>query len=107
MHEFFAKRKLINNFSKSILVSYLSYGHPYGKQDILSSKSLSNNFMKSLAKEESWIKQTIHVDYNVERALFEYRNEQSGLKIIHKLNLLRTVDDQDLINWKNCFQEVA
>ncbi|KAG0436333.1 hypothetical protein DMUE_4278 [Dictyocoela muelleri] len=63
--------------------------------------------MKSLAKEETWIRQTIQVDPNIESALFEYRNEQSGLKIIHKLNLLRRVDDQDLINWQNCFKEFA
>ncbi|KAG0420637.1 hypothetical protein EQH57_0071 [Dictyocoela roeselum] len=101
------RAKSINNFMKSVLVSYLQYGHPYGDHDILSLKSRRNLFMKSIAKEENWIKQTIHVDPNVESASFEYRNDQSGLKIIHKLNLLRTVDDQDLINWKNCFLEVA
>ncbi|KAG0441245.1 hypothetical protein DMUE_1194 [Dictyocoela muelleri] len=49
----------------------------------------------------------MQVDQNIETALFEYSNKESGLKIIHKLNLLKAVDDQDLINWKNCFQEVA
>ncbi|KAG0436467.1 hypothetical protein DMUE_4211, partial [Dictyocoela muelleri] len=84
-----------NIFQKSLLISYISFGHPYGSHDILSSMSKRMNVRTAIQKEESGIKKVAQIDTTLETALFEYRNEISGLKIIHRLNLLRSVEEQD------------
>ncbi|KAG0440961.1 hypothetical protein DMUE_1390 [Dictyocoela muelleri] len=87
-----------NIFQKSLLISYISFGRPYWSQDILSSISKRNNVRNAIQKEENIIKKASQIDTTLETALFEYRNEISGLKIIHRLNLLRYVEDQDFVN---------
>ncbi|KAG0435996.1 hypothetical protein DMUE_4436 [Dictyocoela muelleri] len=62
---------------------------------------------EEIQREENSIKKVDQVDMTLETALFEYKNELSELKIIHKQNLLRSVDEQDLANWKVCFEETA
>ncbi|KAG0435192.1 hypothetical protein DMUE_4840, partial [Dictyocoela muelleri] len=111
MHEDFTrqvrKKSINSNLSKSIILSYISLGHPYGSHDILSSRSERRKVKDEIAREEKMIKNVAQINTEQETALFEYKSDTSGLKIIHKLNLLKSVDDQDLINWKICFEEVA
>ncbi|KAG0440501.1 hypothetical protein DMUE_1697 [Dictyocoela muelleri] len=111
MHDEFRpkiKKSIIKfNYPKSILISYISFGHPFGDHNILSSRSAQKRIKEEIAKEESKIRRIAQLDQNLETALFEYKKDVSGLKIIHRLNLLRSVEEQDLINWKVCFEEVA
>ncbi|KAG0442168.1 hypothetical protein DMUE_0482 [Dictyocoela muelleri] len=58
-------------------------------------------------KEKCEIKKVAQIDTTLETVLFKHRNEISGLKIIHRLNLLRSVEEQDLVNCNVCFEEVA
>ncbi|KAG0420318.1 hypothetical protein EQH57_0201 [Dictyocoela roeselum] len=111
MHEGFRTRNrrvtINHHFPKSLLISYISFGNPFGSHDILSSRSAQQRIKDEIENEERRINKVAQVNPDLETALFEYKNELSGLKIIHKLNLLRSVDEQDLVNWKVCFEEVA
>ncbi|KAG0420206.1 Retrovirus-related Pol polyprotein from transposon, partial [Dictyocoela roeselum] len=97
----------INNFSKSVLVNFYNNLHLLNSQHILSSKENLTCLKNEIKKEEMENRKIAYIDNSIDTAAFEFKNETSGLKIIHKLNLLQSIDDQDLINWRLCFLEVS
>ncbi|KAG0433130.1 hypothetical protein DMUE_5441 [Dictyocoela muelleri] len=46
-------------------------------------------------------------DDHFEYALFVYKSRPSGFKMRHRINVLSSFDDQDILNWSNIFNEVA
>ncbi|KAG0441619.1 hypothetical protein DMUE_0912 [Dictyocoela muelleri] len=66
-----------------------------------------NRLKDEISNEEITSKRIPKVDDKFEVALFEYKSEISGLKNAHKLNILTSIKDQDLLIWRTCFNEVA
>ncbi|KAG0420755.1 hypothetical protein DMUE_6330, partial [Dictyocoela muelleri] len=42
-----------------------------------------------------------------ETATFEFRDEITGLRLLHKMNILSSIQDQDVILWSHTFRELA
>ncbi|KAG0441132.1 hypothetical protein DMUE_1276 [Dictyocoela muelleri] len=53
------------------------------------------------------MKVNITTNPKIDSASFGYKNKKSGLRIIHKINLLISLDKQDIIIWKTAFKELA
>ncbi|KAG0436562.1 hypothetical protein DMUE_4165 [Dictyocoela muelleri] len=104
-----------NNFNKSnlrekskyLIVNYLLTGCPLGGRRKLSSIIEISRTKDEIKKQEISFKTITSVDEKTESAYFEYRSEKSGLRISHKLNLLLSIEEQDILSWRACFLEVA
>ncbi|KAG0435204.1 hypothetical protein DMUE_4837 [Dictyocoela muelleri] len=113
----FRRNNSINHFSKSLLVNQFKFGE-YGnlssrkdeRQTIdvtCHSTRTLRQLIESITAEEENLKPKIFNDPTIETANFEYKNELSGLRITHKLNLLVSLDKQDVIHWRTAFKELA
>ncbi|KAG0439792.1 hypothetical protein DMUE_2186 [Dictyocoela muelleri] len=60
-----------------------------------------------IKSEECKSRQVIKIDERFEIVQFEYKSEKAGLKMNHRLNILKSIEEQDLLNWKLCFNEVS
>ncbi|KAG0420322.1 Transposon Tf2-9 polyprotein, partial [Dictyocoela roeselum] len=101
------RKKSINIFSTSFIVNYILFNKPVDEYLILSSKRYREQISNELKADEIRNRQIIKVDERFEVVQFEYVSSKSGLKMTHRLNLLISIEEQDLLNWKNCFNEVA
>ncbi|KAG0439116.1 hypothetical protein DMUE_2656 [Dictyocoela muelleri] len=97
----------INYFNKSLLVSELNY---YGHRILNSRREIIMNTIKSLfeidegiRREERKIQQSITTDLKFDTACFEYKNEESGLKMIQKLNTLVSLEEHNILNCRTSF----
>lgn len=43
------------------------------------------------------LQKTQYIEERYDTAKFEYRNESTGLKILHKINILTPIKDQDVL----------
>ncbi|KAG0426139.1 hypothetical protein DMUE_5988 [Dictyocoela muelleri] len=72
--------------NKSLIVTHLRSGDVLNQCNFSSKKYFG--FLKSeIKEEEKSINQISKIDSNFECAYFEYRNEKTGLKITHRINL--------------------
>ncbi|KAG0434941.1 hypothetical protein DMUE_4964, partial [Dictyocoela muelleri] len=110
----FREDKSINRFSKSLLISQFRFNaysnlssrrDTYARTDSYTSKLIRIDESNRL--EETEMQKTLSNDPRFESACFEYKNELSGLKIIHKINMLVSLEEQDIINWQTAFKELA
>ncbi|KAG0438555.1 hypothetical protein DMUE_3019 [Dictyocoela muelleri] len=97
---------LIKYFTPNLLIRYLSFNLGLNRHNLSSRKDFSR--MKEIMKrEKEFIKNVAGVDEKYDVALFEYKNDQTGLKIIHRINRLSSYEDQDLLKWYIIFKETA
>ncbi|KAG0436105.1 hypothetical protein DMUE_4387 [Dictyocoela muelleri] len=107
----------INSFPKSLLINHFKFGayrnlssrrdENYARHNINYSVRELKRLEEAINVEENNMKVKIATDPEIESANFEYKNEKSGLRIIHKINLLISLDKQDIIIWKTAFKELA
>ncbi|KAG0441566.1 hypothetical protein DMUE_0956 [Dictyocoela muelleri] len=93
------------NYSRSIYLNYLDGHRPCESQDSLNSSSNIYTLQEIKAELES-INNNLAVDERFDFATFEYRNESTGLKVLHKLNILTSINDQDIQAWTLSFKEL-
>ncbi|KAG0436184.1 hypothetical protein DMUE_4347, partial [Dictyocoela muelleri] len=101
------KKGSINNFSNSFIVNYLIFNSPVDEYLILSSKRCDEQIENKIKSEECKSRQVIKIDERFEIVQFEYKSEKSGLKINHRLNILKSIEEQDLLILKLCLNEVS
>ncbi|KAG0420315.1 hypothetical protein EQH57_0204, partial [Dictyocoela roeselum] len=97
----------INQCVKSFIINNLIYNSPLETHLNLSSNRTLQELKYEIRNEEYSFTKTKKVNDEYEVALFEYKSELSGLKICHKLNILTSIENQDLLSWKICFNEVS
>ncbi|KAG0419576.1 hypothetical protein EQH57_0472 [Dictyocoela roeselum] len=96
----------IKQFTKSLLVCNSQCGHPLSGYPNLSSKRFKE-CIKEIHREESHCQQITKNDERYEYAYFEYRNDKTGLRMTHWINLLSSIENQDIINWGISFNELS
>ncbi|KAG0439195.1 hypothetical protein DMUE_2601 [Dictyocoela muelleri] len=63
--------------------------------------------MNRIQEEIESIRTNISTDEKIEQASFKYRNEMTGLEMIHKINLLKSIEQQDVLSWSYTFKEIS
>ncbi|KAG0440261.1 hypothetical protein DMUE_1866 [Dictyocoela muelleri] len=63
--------------------------------------------LSKIYEELNSLQKTQYIDERYDTAIFEYRNESTGLKILHKINILTSIKDQDVLLWSYTFKELA
>ncbi|KAG0420286.1 Retrovirus-related Pol polyprotein from transposon 17.6, partial [Dictyocoela roeselum] len=101
------KQSINGDYKKSFIINYLLNQTPADEHLILSSKRYGEMLSAEIAAEEQKGKCIAKIDERFEVVNFEYHSAKSGLRILHRLNTLRSIEEQDLINWKACFIEVS
>ncbi|KAG0440162.1 hypothetical protein DMUE_1944 [Dictyocoela muelleri] len=101
-----SKKVSINHFPESVIVCNFLYGNPLGGYTNLSSKRYKS-CLDGIRKEELECNQLTRIDEKIEYESFEYKNESTGLRMIHRINLLCSIENQDLIRWRIAFQELS
>ncbi|KAG0420175.1 hypothetical protein EQH57_0269, partial [Dictyocoela roeselum] len=96
----------INEFTPNLVVRHLTNNLGYDHVNLSSRKEYSQ-IKELLDKENKFVKTIAGIDEKYEVALFEYRSEESGLKITHRINRLSSYEDQDLLDWYISFKEIA
>ncbi|KAG0420575.1 Retrovirus-related Pol polyprotein from transposon 17.6 [Dictyocoela roeselum] len=108
MHDGYQKKPIGSTRTiKSFIVNNFLFDNHLGLQGNLSSKRIIEDLKNDIKNEEVSAMKTPKVDVNREVATFEYKSELSGLKVCHKLNILTSIEDQDLLSWRTCFYEVS
>ncbi|KAG0437921.1 hypothetical protein DMUE_3410 [Dictyocoela muelleri] len=102
----------INYFNKSILVSKLNFdGYrilgSWRRETIINTKISLREIDEGISREGVKIQQGIATDSRFDIASFEYKNEESGLKMIHKLTTLVSLEEQNILNWRTSFKELS
>ncbi|KAG0440652.1 hypothetical protein DMUE_1582 [Dictyocoela muelleri] len=106
-HEDNTLNKRIIEVNKSLIVSHLRSGDVFVNRWNLSSKMNLGYIKNEIKEEEKNANQFSKIDTNFECAFFEYKSESSGLIMTHRINLLLTIDEQDLISWKIGFMGIS
>ncbi|KAG0436022.1 hypothetical protein DMUE_4424, partial [Dictyocoela muelleri] len=95
-------------YQKSIYINFSVSGNTYGGDPhSLNSRKEKEKLLKNIQQEIESTKYTIKPDEKFDVATFEFRNEQTGLKILHKINILNEIDHQDVFKWTLAFKEIA
>ncbi|KAG0442752.1 Retrovirus-related Pol polyprotein from transposon [Dictyocoela muelleri] len=66
-----------------------------------------NKLITKIHEELGTTKATIIQDERVEQASFEYNDSLTGLKTIHKINILKSIEQQDVFSWTLAFREIS
>ncbi|KAG0439960.1 hypothetical protein DMUE_2085 [Dictyocoela muelleri] len=103
----FLKPQSINKFEKSLIVNYLLFNTPVEEYLILSSKRYADKLIDKIKREENQSRQNVKIDERFEIANLEYKSKTSGLIRMHRLNILSSIEEQDLVSWELCFNEVS
>ncbi|KAG0440067.1 hypothetical protein DMUE_2011 [Dictyocoela muelleri] len=86
-------------FSKSLFfnfsVSRSTYG---GDPNSLNSRKDNEKLYANIKRELESTKYSIKPDENFDVATFEFKDEMTGLKILHKINILGSIEHQDVLN---------
>ncbi|KAG0441232.1 hypothetical protein DMUE_1210 [Dictyocoela muelleri] len=96
----FREDKSINRFSKSLLIPQFSFNAYSNLSSRRDTYARNNSYTSELIRIDESIrleetenaKKTLSNDPRFESACFEYKNELSGLKIIHKINILVSLE---------------
>lgn len=94
--------------NKSFQLNFLVHKGTYGvNQHILNSRKEIRKLISKVQKEIETIKTTITQDDNLEQALFEYKDEINGFEMIHRINMLKYIEQQDVLLWTYAFKEIS
>ncbi|KAG0440974.1 hypothetical protein DMUE_1383 [Dictyocoela muelleri] len=96
------------NSNKSLYINFLVHNAKYGENpNILNSRKEKEKLINNIKNELQSVKSTIKPNENLEIATFEYKNDITGLKMLHKINILDTIENQDVFSWVLAFKEIS
>ncbi|KAG0420284.1 hypothetical protein EQH57_0213 [Dictyocoela roeselum] len=100
--------KSIKQFSKSLFTSHLRGTDLQSGYRNLSSNSYSpKRILNDIKEEKRRLTNIFKVDEQFETATFEVTSTISGLRFTHKINLLKSIADQNVHHWIEVFRETA
>ncbi|KAG0438898.1 Retrovirus-related Pol polyprotein from transposon [Dictyocoela muelleri] len=95
-------------FNKSIYLNFLVQRCTFGAdQFILNSRKEIKKLLSRVHEEIESIKKTIQPSEKFDQATFEYKNDLTGLKMLHKINILSSIEQQDVLSWTCAFREIS
>ncbi|KAG0436056.1 hypothetical protein DMUE_4412 [Dictyocoela muelleri] len=97
----------INRLTPNLIIRHLSLPLLGLDRHNLSSRNKLSRMNEMLQRENEFVRSVAGVDEKFEIALFEYKNEVSGLKLTHWINRLSSYEDQDILSWYILFRETA
>ncbi|KAG0420246.1 hypothetical protein EQH57_0236, partial [Dictyocoela roeselum] len=96
------------HLTKSLYINFLVDKSTFGvDHDILNSRSNKEKLMKRIESEIQSIRSSIKPNDNFDVATFEYKNDITGLKMLHKINVLESTENQDVFQWVIAFKEIS
>ncbi|KAG0436726.1 hypothetical protein DMUE_4083 [Dictyocoela muelleri] len=96
------------HFNKSLYINFLVYKSTFGvDHNILNSRTEKRKLIKRIETEIQSIRNSIQPSENFDIATFEYKNDLTGLKMLHKINVLSSIENQDVFNWVIAFREIS
>ncbi|KAG0420521.1 hypothetical protein EQH57_0115 [Dictyocoela roeselum] len=102
------QRASIKGFSKSLFTKYLRGDYISVGYLILSSKSKNPKvILDEIKKEQVNLTNTFRVDDNFEIITFDITSPVSGLRFTHKINLLKSISNQEVCHCVDVFRETA
>ncbi|KAG0440870.1 hypothetical protein DMUE_1439 [Dictyocoela muelleri] len=100
------KNQLNKNYFKSIYFNYILGDNVGEDRNNLNSRE-KIMLLSKINEELNSLQKTKYIDERYDTATFEYRNESTGLKILHKINMLTSIKDKDVLLWSYTFKELA
>ncbi|KAG0438394.1 hypothetical protein DMUE_3118 [Dictyocoela muelleri] len=100
----------INIFSKNSFKSiYYNYilGNSIGEDRYILNSREKKMLLMNINEELESLNRVQHISDKYETATFEYRDQTTGLQILHKINTLTSINEQDIILWSQTFRELA
>ncbi|KAG0420264.1 hypothetical protein EQH57_0223, partial [Dictyocoela roeselum] len=95
-------------FPKSLYFNFSVSGCTYGGDpDSLNSRKKNEKFYENIRRELESSKYSKKFDDRFDVATFKHKDDSTGLKILHKINILGSIEHQDVLNWSLAFMEVA
>ncbi|KAG0437046.1 hypothetical protein DMUE_3908 [Dictyocoela muelleri] len=85
---------------KSLHLNFLVHKTTYGEDPhILNYRNEKEKLMNNIKEELQTVKATIKPNGNLRIATFEYKNDITGLKMFHRINILDLIENQDVFSW--------
>ncbi|KAG0420263.1 Transposon Tf2-9 polyprotein, partial [Dictyocoela roeselum] len=94
------------NPHKSIYFNYI-LGNSVGADRHNLNSSEKRRLLREINEELTSLQKIQLINENYESATFEFRDEITGLRLLHKINILSSIHDQDVILWSHTFRELA
>ncbi|KAG0439944.1 hypothetical protein DMUE_2098 [Dictyocoela muelleri] len=100
--------KLNKKNSQSIYSHYLSSGSIPMDHSILSSNINSlEKVLRELLNEQQSCNQLFGIYNRYDTISFDVMSANSNLKFTHKMNILKSITEQDILKWISIFKETA
>ncbi|KAG0435924.1 Retrovirus-related Pol polyprotein from transposon opus, partial [Dictyocoela muelleri] len=94
-----------SSFPKSRSLYTLHLFYPYTFGDVIMSSF--PKLLEELQIEEQYINNIVKIEEKIEQASFEYISPKTGLKIKHHINVLNSIEQQDVWSWCTIIRETA
>ncbi|KAG0441863.1 hypothetical protein DMUE_0737 [Dictyocoela muelleri] len=97
-----------NHFNKSVYINFLVDKSTFGVDpNSFNSRTEKRKLIKRIETEIQSIKNSIQPSENFDIATYEYKNDLTGLKKLRRINVLSSIENQDVFNWVIALREIS